>query len=999
MDKNNLIKLNQQQQAAVDYDAGPLLIVAGAGTGKTTVITEKIAKLILSDKCRPEEILALTFTDKAAAEMEERVDKLLPYGYVDLWISTFHSFAERILKEHGLEIGLNPDFKLLNTTEQWLLVRQNLDQFNLDYYRPLGNPTKFIHALIKYFSRAKDEEIYPADYLKYTDDLRLNQDAAEFLTTLWSEEDIKALSQQELKEILAEEIIKQEEVANAYHLYQKLLLDNNALDFGDLINYCLKLFKTRKNLLLKYQKQFKYFLVDEFQDTNYAQYDLVKLLALPQNNLTVVGDDDQSIYKFRGAAISNILQFKDDYPQSQEIILNQNYRSQQNILDLSYAFIQNNNPNRLEVKLEAGQKKFSKKLSAEKIGEGMIEHLHGKTLADEVKLTLEKIVQLYQQNKENSWSDFAILVRANASADDFIYALEQAKIPYNFVACRGLYSKQVVLDLLAYLKLLDNYHEGPAMHRLLTMEIFSLPYQDIINLNYWASRQGYSLFETASQIELINNISQETKEKIKKIIGLIAKHSALATNKKPTEIIQYFLADSGYLKKLTAIDTEFNKEQLNYLNQFYKKIENFEKETSQPTIKNFIALMELELAAGEQGTLAANPEESGPDTIKIMTIHSAKGLEFKYVFISNLVDKKFPAIERREQIELPAKLIKEIIPLGDRHLEEERRLMYVAMTRAKEGLFLTSAEDYGGARNKKLSRFLLELETAGLKLAPKLTAEKNLSLPAEKSFVKKSAGTEKFYRRFSFTQLKAFASCPYQYRFAHILNVPVAGKPAFSFGKSLHASLQKFFQLDNLKKSQKQTELFEPIVEATPVDWEELKNIYQQSFIDDWYPDRKTYQEYYDRGLAALKNFYQKYLAEKPVVRYLEYQFNLKINNEITIGGKIDRIDNSDGDLKIIDYKTGQAKSKLTGDDKNQLLIYQLAGQAIFQEPISQLAYYYLEGGGEINFLGSENDLEKIKEKIIKTVSEIKRGEFPPRPSELCKFCDFNFICEFRELS
>ncbi|MEK7653545.1 MAG: UvrD-helicase domain-containing protein, partial [Patescibacteria group bacterium] len=316
-----LTNLNEAQKQAVLHDQGPLLIVAGAGTGKTAVITSRIANLIISGKAKADEILALTFTDKAAGEMEERVDRLLPYGYVDLWISTFHAFAERILKEHGLEIGIPNDFKLLNTTEQWLLIKKNLEKFKLDYYRPLGNPTKFIHALLRHFSRAKDENISPADYLKYVEDLKLNSDSAEFIKTAISEEEAKELSPAELKEFLAQEIIKQTEIAEAYHTYQQLLLDNNALDFGDLINYALKLFKEKKNLLLKYQKQFKYILVDEFQDTNFAQYELLKLLAEPKNNITVVGDDDQSIYKFRGASISNILKFKDEYPSAKEIFL------------------------------------------------------------------------------------------------------------------------------------------------------------------------------------------------------------------------------------------------------------------------------------------------------------------------------------------------------------------------------------------------------------------------------------------------------------------------------------------------------------------------------------------------------------------------------------------------------------------------------------------------------------------------------------------------------
>ncbi len=1000
MEKLN--NLNQAQQEAVTHDKGPLLIVAGAGTGKTAVITRRIAHLITDGKCATDEILALTFTDKAAGEMEERVDQLLPYGYVDLWISTFHSFAERILHDHGLEIGLPHDFKLLNTTQQWLLVRQNLDKFNLDYYRPLGNPTKFIHALIRHFSRAKDENVSAKDYLAYVEELKLNADSAEFIRTVVDDEQLEKMDKAELKEVLAQEITKQEEIANAYHVYQQLLLDNNALDFGDLINYCLKLFNERKNILARYRRQFKYILVDEFQDTNYAQYELVKLLAAPSNNITVVGDDDQAIYKFRGASISNILQFKDDYPEAKEIFLNQNYRSRQNILDLSYDFICQNNPYRLEVKLAGDSQKLSKKLISATSDSGEILHLHGRRLADEVKLVISKITELYNQSQETNWSDFAILVRANSGADDFAYALEQAGIPYQFFASKGLYGKKIILDLLAYFKLLDDYHEGPAMYRLLSLPLWGLSHQDIVNLNYFASRKSQSLYETCRQAAALNDVSEAGKKKIAEILAILDRHCQLTRqNKNTTEIIQAFLADSGYLQTLTTKDTRENRQQLNYLNQFYKKIQEFEKENADKSLKNFLAFMDLETEAGEEGTLAQNWEEESPDSVKVMTIHAAKGLEFKYVFLPNLVDKRFPTIARGEAIDLPAKLVKEIVPEGDIHLQEERRLFYVAMTRAKTGLYFSSADDYGGARKKRLSRFLAELEERGLKLAKGAEkSEEDLS-PAKKE---RPAGADNGAAylppsRFSFTQLKAFENCPYQYRFAHILKVPARGKPQFSFGRTMHLTLQRFFQEVNRRKNSRQPDLFgQSAGQPEEVKWEDLRKIYQESFIDDWYPDKKTKEDFFKKGEDILKVFFQKYSAEKPEVKNLEYPFSLRIGEggRYIIRGVIDRIDEAGGKIRIVDYKTGNAKDKLSAEDKEQLLIYQIAARRVMKEEAAELVFYYLDNNREVSFLGNDKELGKVEDKIIATIEEIKKGDFPPRPSELCKYCDFYNICEFR---
>src|SRR3990172_11246026 len=296
-------KLNKEQLAAIKHKGGPLLIIAGAGTGKTTVITERTKYLILSKKTKPEEVLALTFTEKAAREMEERVDIAMPYGYTQMWISTFHSFCDRILRREALHIGLDPSYKLASEAEITQLIRNNLFKFDLNYFRPLGNPTKFIGGMLQHFSRLQDEDISPREYLE------------------WVGKHKKGLDR--------EEYAKYMELAKANKKYDELKVKEGLMDFGDLIVKTLQLFRQRPNVLKQYQGQFKHVLVDEFQDTNVAQYELLKLLIPPKNNgnLTVVGDDSQSVYKFRGAAISNILNFKKDYKKAKTIVLTKNYRS------------------------------------------------------------------------------------------------------------------------------------------------------------------------------------------------------------------------------------------------------------------------------------------------------------------------------------------------------------------------------------------------------------------------------------------------------------------------------------------------------------------------------------------------------------------------------------------------------------------------------------------------------------------------------------------------
>ena len=997
MAQDEILKdLNPEQQQAVTYGEGPFLIIAGAGTGKTTVITRRMAWLILSGKTKPEEILALTFTDKAAEEMEERIDKLLPYGYVDLWVSTFHSFCERILRQHALEIGLPLNFKILNTTQQVLMVRQNFDRFNLDYYRPLGNPFKFIQDLIKHFSRAKDESIAPQEYLDYAEKLKLDQDSA-----------------------MSSELVNQEtaclkEIAEAYQVYQQILLENSALDFGDLINYTIKLFKERPNILAKHQEQFKYILVDEFQDTNWSQYELLKLLAVPKNNLTVVADDDQSIYKFRGASYNNVIQFKRDFPQTKEVVLIQNYRSKQEVLDLAYQFIQLNNPNRLEAQVNLTDSSLGlpknaicKKLTAVRGTGGVINLITAISQEEEAKLVAEKIVELKEKNPESTWSDFAILVRANNQAEIFCQALRWRGMPYQFLAHSGLFSKPIILDILAYLKLLINYHESPAIYRLLTSPLFNtkISNEDLVNLIYWSNRKGKSLYHILKIVNSLGNISPKGIEAINQFLGWLEKHSQMARQDSVGKIVFSFLEDSGYLKIISQQAEKGgleNIENVAWVSQFFKKIEEFENANPDKSLRNFMETMQIIIEAGDEGSLPTDIIETGPETVKIMTVHGAKGLEFRYVFIVNLVDRRFPTSERHEGIELPDALLKEIIPEGDIHLQEERRLFYVALTRAKDALFLTIAEDYGGTRKKKPSRFLYELGLIKEEIAP-MAKKKILKLPIFSEPAPAPIVPYSLPAKISFSQLRAFENCPLQYKFGFILHIPVKGRYVYSFGQTMHLTLHNFLSQWLVKKSTAQKKLFasdEPLINQPEpllnLDW--LLKIYKECWLDDWYPDDNLRNQYQQKGEKSLKQFYQEFVKNPPDIQSLELEFNFKIG-DCALKGKIDRVDNLADGLEIIDYKTGNVKNgKLSSEDKEQLLIYQLAAKSLFKKEVKQLTYIYLDDNLRVSFLGSESDLQSMEQKIIKIFNEIRSSNFPPRPSLLCQYCDFKDICEWRKI-
>jgi DNA helicase-2/ATP-dependent DNA helicase PcrA len=964
--------LNPEQKQAVEHTSGPLLIIAGAGTGKTMVITKKIAHLIEQGLAKPDEILALTFTDKAAGEMEERVDRLLPYGYVNLWISTFHAFCQRVLEDRGIDIGL-PDFKILTETGQWMMVRRNFDKFNLDYYRPMGNPTKFISVLLKHFSRAKDEVISPEQYLEHAKNLKLDEDSPHFEKG-WQ----GGIS----------------EVANAFHTYNQLLLDNNALDFGDLINYTLKLFKERPRILAEYRAKFKYILVDEFQDTNFAQYELVKLLAAPNNNLAVVGDDDQSIYRFRGASMSNILVFDKDFPDAKKIVLTKNYRSGQKILDAAYNFIKFNNPNRLEVALG---EKLSKKLESQTDFPGEISLINEETLDDEIRAVMEKIAELKEGGADTGWNDFAVLVRSNEAAKPFMRQAEISGIPCQFLASRGLYNKQVIIEAISYFRLLDDHRESDAMFRFLLIPSWKIAAADVADILYHAKKKAISLYEACRHIELY---TQDAKliQKISTVVAFLDKAREEAKTKKPSQIFLKMFTETGYLQYLNSRPDSAEKiNNFNYLRKLHKKIKDFETEEDSALTRDFLDLINYELEAGDAGALPADTD-SGPEMVKILTIHSAKGLEFKNVFVTGLIDKRFPTIERKEPIELPRELVKEILPEGDIHMEEERRLFYVACTRAKERLFLTCAKDYGGARERKPSQFLYEMGL--LEPQKQKTAKIKRHDLAESGQQSVEHFSYSLPKQFSYSQIKAYETCPYQYKLRFVLGIPTNDSFQSSFGRSIHNTMEKFLLKAKEMASKTQPGLFGATGESPFPELKELEKIYESEWIGDWYESQDQMKEHKEKGRKALKIYYEKLKKNRPNPLYLEQEFVIKFGED-PFKGVIDRIDSiADKKVAIMDYKTGKAPAdgKLDFEKKEQLLIYYLACRDIMGLQPKKLILNFIMDGEEFEFAPAEKDLEKIKNSITETIVAIKKMDFHPEPEDfICGQCDYQKICESKK--
>src|SRR3989344_5777136 len=728
--------LNKQQLEAVRYGTGPLLIIAGAGTGKTTVITERVKHLISAGLAQPEEILALKFTEKAAREMEERIEQALPYGYTQMWVMTFHSFCDRVLRDEGLHIGLSPDYKLLTETSATSLLRSRLFDLELDYFRPLGNPTKFIAGLLTHFSRLQDEDLSPEEYQKWVRSQKPKSDTHKL------------------------EIAKSLELARLYRSYTDIKAKENVLDFADLIAYALRLFRSRPNILKNYQDKFKYILVDEFQDTNYAQNQLVNLLAGRHRNLTVVADDDQAIYRWRGAAVSNVIQFKSIYPDAKLITLTQNYRSNQEILDRAYDLIQHNNPDRLEVK-----EKIVKKLVAVRKDRGeKIEFIHSDRVENEAEAVAKKINELLTPSSKLTYKDIAILVRANAHSEPFTRALSRHGIPSQFLGPARLFHQPEVKDLIAYLRVLYNFEDDPSFYRVLAMDFFALSPRDLASISNFSQRANLHLFEACEHLSGLSPtpvniplplVASDTKDTLKQLVGIVQRHLALVPKETAGQILFYFLKSTGLLAAILKYQTPIDAQKAENITRFFNRLKAFETEHSDASVSA--------------------------------------------VFLVNLVTQRFPSTQRREQIPVPDELIKEILPSGDFHLQEERRLFYVGMTRARDRLFFTGADYYGeGKRTKKLSPFISE--ALGPELAerePKIVNQLSLLDWDKPSFsVHKTAAANhkpQTINYLSFTQIQTFLDCPLHYKAKYLLKLPSPPSAASSFGNTVHRTLRDFY--------------------------------------------------------------------------------------------------------------------------------------------------------------------------------------------------------------
>lgn len=956
-----LAGLTDQQREAVAHGDGPLLVVAGAGTGKTRVLTRRVAYLIAAGRAKPQEILAVTFTEKAAAEMEERVDLLTPLGQSNVAIRTFHAFGDEVIREFALDLGLGSELRVLSPAEQAIFLREHLFELPLRHYRPLGEPTRFVRALITLFSRARDEDVSTADYAAFARGLRERADANPQDTGL--DED-------------AEE---QEELAAVYAAYEALKAKTGVIDFADQISLCLRVLREHPAAAKKLRRRFRYVLVDEFQDTNHAQFELLQLLCADHRNLTVVGDDDQSIFKWRGAAVSNMLIFREVYPEAKVVTVLENFRSHQRILDAAYRLIRHNDPDRLEVQLG-----ISKRLWSARPEGPAVEFLGFGTASEEADGVAERIARGMERGRRPG--DHAILVRANRDADPFLAALAHRGIPYRFSGTAGLYQRPEIKLLLSFLYALARPSDGPQLYYLAASALYGLPPADLAKAMEGVHRQSVTLrhvLETVAREGEAGGYSAHGAAAAKRVIDDLAFFTEMAAQRKAGEVLYAFLERSGLLRQIARAESPVAEEEAKNIAKFFAIVRSVGLTLPVDRVPFFVEAIQLLVEAGDDPATAE--VDITDEAVNVLTVHKAKGLEFPVVFVGSCTRGRFPVSQRGEPLELPTELSKERLPTGDYHEQEERRLLYVAITRARDEVLLTAARDYGHVRPRRPSPFVAE--ALGPLVAPRARPETPAAVVARFAAVEEPAAPlapipDEEIVTISRQALETYLTCPLQYRYAFVLRLPVPQHPMAMYGSALHRAVAEYW---NRKLA------------GHSVNLEDIQAAFRAAWVAEGFLSAEHAQGRFEQGLRTLEAFFQREEARGKLPDYIERPFSFLLGND-RITGRWDLVEQDDGGAVVVDYKSSDVWDERIANERAresvQLDVYGLAYRRAFGQLPARMELRFLESGRVGAVARTEDDLQRTAETIRAAARGIRARDYTPKPSMVtCGLCPYSGIC------
>jgi len=927
-------ELNPAQLKAVKIGTGPALVVAGAGTGKTSVIVERIVRLVEGGQDR-RSIAALTFTEKAAQEMLDRVSATLPGSYgTDMTITTFNSFGHDLLREFAPEIGLSGTLKLLGDTGKIVFLREHLDELELDYFSPISSPEGQIDNLASYFSLLKQQLVTPAAYADYAKDLPSG-----------SEEE--RLEKQ-----------RHSELARAFGQYLSLARSQNFIDYDDQLYLLAELLQARPNVLKKLQRRFEYLLVDEFQDTNPMQSKVIDLLAAQHKNLMVVGDDDQSIYGWRGATLANILSFKQRYPKTKEVTLTRNYRSGQRLLDAAYKLIQHNNPDRLEA-----MHGLNKRLVAE-AGAGAEPELKSfPTLPTELDWIAQDIKQRLEAGEDPG--GIAVLSRRNQTARRVHEALELAGIEHVLAgADNDLYRHPAVATIIEALKTVVDPSDDRALYHTLGGPLFAIKPELLAEPSAMARRRHNGLWTALVEVD---------EAALNQALELIKDWRSRVHQKSVGQLAYDIITDSGWKDQVyhrAELDID-GLAQAQALSAWFATVKDFERAADTPSAVNYLDNLEVLKSAGD---------ELGDDTllidgqnVSVMSVHKAKGLEWDTVYIADLTEYSFPMKPISTSLSVPAELMQ--LTQADEHYAEERRLMYVAMTRARQRLVMTFSATHTGLTRRQPSRFLKEIfgdiidQEAGRAAEPVSLELFSATQPPAKGFRLPQRLRSGQNLVLSASQVGDYLRCPQDFHYRHILGVPQPPNPTTQVGTLLHEYIQR---INQAKQS------------GSP--WPPLNELLKD-LEDNWPQDGYASAHQRERALTTtLKHFKALYerLKTDPIPAQIEQSFRAAIPEaKLLLTGRLDAVFDSANGAEIHDYKSGTsvtdaAKAKARATASSQLAIYALAWRLQHGEMPSLLTLDFVQTGQVGSVKKQPKTIDNLQSKLKIVADDIRAGEFPP---------------------
>jgi len=964
------LQLNAAQRRAITHGEGPLLVIAGAGTGKTRVITERIRHLLESDdSLLGENILGLTFTKKAAGEMKARVVKAAGERGKGVVLATFHAFCETLLKE------VDGNRLALEKVDHWILLRRNLRRLKLEKYRRLAEPGQFLSDFIDFFSRCQDELVSSEDYQAFAD-----------LLAKELEDDKAGLDEDTCKE-RAEHVALQQEIARAYRASEELLREKKAVALNGLIAEAVALLKKDAKRRRELQERYQHILVDEFQDTNIAQLELLHLLSAERRNIVVVGDNDQAIYRFRGASFGSFKLFLQRFAGWQEgedstpyrVALMENYRSTPNILRVATQAIGMN-----EVSAE-----FPKKVLQPNKAEGeKIRIVELETPEDEAAWVADELERVHKAGRR--WRDFAVLYRQHAHRDLLVEELSRRKIPF-VISNLSILEHPLVRDVLAYMRLIARPFDDVACARVLSAPAWNSMPKELVRLAERAGKKRgiYDMLQTPQgQLPF-----EPTPSAIPELLEFLGEQRKSMRRRTAREIL-------GDLVEWLEVPQRAATQDRKYVNRLAEFMKEWEPKSETRKLPEFLEYLDYFEQAG--GVLSLEDDAPG-DAVHLMTVHAAKGLEFPHVFLLRVNSGAFPAKNRSPLFVFPDRLMKEELPESDFHIQEERRLFYVALTRAEDGLTLTTVREKKSKVPVFIEDILMEpaikrrdvLQIAPKPRPPKERGEaKQDSASGElfpageappKIFARIAKWAEEFHPpspeplKLSSSAVDNYRKCPQRYAFGYLWSLKEGPRAALSFGSVMHTTIKR--SLEQLKKGVK-------------LPFEEVQRIYETEWSSAGYEDEYQEAEYKKDGLEQLRVFHAALLQEAPDILEQEKGFELPLENNVILTGRMDQV-NSLGrnDVEIVDYKTGRPKKDVDARKDLQLSIYALAAKEIFEWNPVRLVFHYLQNNQRQETTRDAKQISEAEKIVQETAADIRAGNFPAKPNYFCRGCAYKPIC------